>query len=472
MVAEIAETGKYNAKTQRRKDGRLKQKLCAFALRFSSVASVRPPFPFNETPMFEKTVLDNGIRIITEKVPSRIVSVGLWLDVGARDEEPGNNGCSHFAEHMLFKGTTRRSARQIAQELDMLGGMSNAFTSSETTSYYATVLDDQLERLVDLLADIFLASRFEEEEVARERDVILQEICMVEDTPDDRVHELFSNSIWGGHPLGQTVLGRKEVVAAMDAATLRGYVQRLYRPDRLVIAGAGNVDHADFCRLWRGYLGGLAPAPVAGPARERPAFLPPVRKVYRKALEQAHLVLGTYGLPIVAEERYSLYLLHILLGGNMSSRLFQEVREKAGLAYSIFSYLSSFTDSGYFGIYLGVDPAAVNRSMDLVTREIRALCRDGIEEGLLENARDYAKAGIFLSAESMETRMTRIARNELTFGRYLPFAEVAEGFDRVRSQDIAALAGRIFAKPLSAALLGPVKVKEVDWLPLDLLEKP
>lgn len=418
--------------------------------------------------MFAKTVLANGIRIITEKIPSRTVSVGLWLDVGARDEEPGNNGCSHFVEHMLFKGTSRRSARQIAQELDMLGGMSNAFTSSETTSYYATVLDDKLERLVDLLADIFLDSLFEEEEVARERDVILQEISMVEDTPDDRIHELFSSGIWGVHPLGQTVLGRKEVVAALDAAGLREHVRRFYRPDRLVIAGAGNVEHDVFCRLWNGYLGTLDPAAGAGPARECPVLLPPVRKVQRKTLEQAHLVLGTYGLPIVAEERYILYLLHILLGGNMSSRLFQEVREKAGLAYSIYSYLSSFTDSGYLGIYLGVDPAAVKRSVDLVAREIRALCRNGVEEELLANARDYAKAGVFLSAENMETRMTRIARNELTFGRHLPFAEVVEGFDRVRVEDVVALAGRIFARPLSAVLLGPVRAKEVDWSPLDL----
>lgn len=418
--------------------------------------------------MFEKTVLDNGIRIITEKIPSRTVSVGLWLDVGSRDEEPGNNGCSHFVEHMLFKGTTRRSARQIAQELDMLGGMSNAFTSSETTSYYATVLDDQLERLVDLLADTFLDSLFEEEEVVREREVILQEISMVEDTPDDRIHELFSAGIWGGHPLGQTVLGRREVVAAMDSATLREYVRRWYRPDRLVIAGAGNVEHGEFCRLWQGSLGNLAAAGGVAPARERPALLPPVRKVHRKALEQAHLVLGTYGLPLVAEERYSLYLLHILLGGNMSSRLFQEVREKEGLAYSIFSYLSSFTDSGFLGIYLGVDPAALNRSMELVAREIRALRRDGVDPGLLENAREYARAGIFLSAENMETRMTRIARNELTFGRNLPFAEIVAGFDRVRVEDIVALAGQLFARPLSATVLGPVKAKEVAWSLLDL----
>ena len=416
---------------------------------------------------YQKTVLDNGIRIITEKIPSRTVSAGIWVDVGARDEQPHNNGSAHFVEHMLFKGTSSRTAQEIAQELDTLGGMSNAFTSGETTSYYATVLDDQMERLIGLMGDIFLNSLFAEEEVVREREVVLQEISMVEDTPDDRIHELFTGNLWGEHPLGYTVLGRREVVAAMDSAGLREYMRREYTPERIVIAAAGNVDHGRFCHLWQKQMGDLA-GPNTGTRRQPPSPLAPVRKLHKKNLEQAHLVLGTYGLPLVAPERYTLYLLHVLLGGNMSSRLFQEVREKEGLAYSIYSYLSSFTDSGYLGVYLGVDPAVVNKAMALVAREIKGLRQSRVSEELLARAKDYAKAGIFLSAENMESRMTRIARNELTFGRYVSFDEVAAGFDQVRQEDIADLAARLFSQPLFATVLGPLKAKDIDWRPLDL----
>jgi predicted Zn-dependent peptidase len=416
---------------------------------------------------YQKTVLDNGIRIITEKISSRTVSAGIWVDVGARDEQPDNNGSAHFVEHMLFKGTPSRTAREIAQELDTLGGMSNAFTSGETTSYYATVLDDQLERLVGLMGDIFLNSLFEEEEVVREREVVLQEISMVEDTPDDRIHEMFTGNLWGEHPLGYTVLGRREVVAAMDSNGLREYMRRQYTPERIVIAASGNVEHEKFCRLWQQQMGALA-GPGTGLRRQPPTALAPVRKLYKKNLEQAHLVLGTYGLPIVAPDRYALYLLHVLLGGNMSSRLFQEVREKEGLAYSIYSYLSSFTDSGYLGVYLGVDPAVVNKAMAVVAREIKGLRQGRVSSDLLDRAKNYAKAGIYLSAENMESRMTRIARNELTFGRYIPFEEVAAGFDQVRQEDIGDLAGRLFSQPLFATVLGPLKAKDIDWRPLDL----
>ena len=417
--------------------------------------------------MYQKTVLDNGIRIVTEKIPSRTVSAGIWVDVGARDEQPHNNGSAHFVEHMLFKGTASRTAQDIAQEFDTLGGLSNAFTSGETTSYYATVLDDQVECLVGLMGDIFQHSLFEEEEVVREREVILQEISMGEDTPDDRIHEWFTGGLWGKHPLGYTVLGPREVVAAMDSVGLREYMRREYTPERIVIAASGNVHHEQFCRLWQEQVGGLLASNQAA-SRHLPPVLAPMRKLHKKNLEQAHLVLGTYGLSLVAPERYALYLLHVLLGGNMSSRLFQEVREKAGLAYSIYSYLSSFTDCGYLGVYLGVDPAVVNKAMALVAKEIKALRQVSVSVTKLSRAKDYAKAGIFLSAENMESRMTRIARNELTFGRYISFDEVAAGFDQVRPEDIADLATRLFNRPLSATVLGPLKTKDLDWCPLDL----
>jgi predicted Zn-dependent peptidase len=253
----------------------------------------------------------------------------------------------------------------------------------------------------------------------------------------------------------------------MDSAGLREYMRQEYTPERIVIAASGNVEHEQFCRLWQKQMGSLR-GPNKGNRRQPPSVLAPVRKLHKKNLEQAHLVLGTYGLPLVAPERYALYLLHVLLGGNMSSRLFQEVREKAGLAYSIYSYLSSFTDSGYLGVYLGVDPAVVNKAMALVAREIKALRQSTVSATKLSRAKDYAKAGIFLSAENMESRMTRIARNELTFGRYVSFDEVAEGFDQVRPEDIGELAALLFSRPLSATILGPLKAKDIDWRPLDL----
>ncbi|HIJ77712.1 MAG: insulinase family protein [Desulfobulbaceae bacterium] len=418
--------------------------------------------------MFQKTVLDNSIRIITEKNPSRTVSVGIWVDVGSRDEQEANNGCAHFVEHMLFKGTARRSATRIAQELDMLGGMSNAFTSSDTTCFYATVLDDKLYQLMDLLADLFLNSVFDQKEVEREREVVLQEISMVEDTPDDRVHEIFTSQIWGGHPLGHTVLGRREVVAAMDSGMLLDYVERFYTPDKIVIAAAGNLDHGEFCRFWQKALAEFTRSSHNRPQREKPQSLPSVRKVYKKPLEQLHMVLGSYGLPMVSAERYHLYLLNIMLGGNMSSRLFQEVRERHGLAYSVYSYVSSFIDSGYLGIYLGMDPGSANKALELIAREIASLRQGHISKEELANAKDYAKAGVFLAAENMESRMTRIARNELSFGRYIDFDEVVAGFDKVGLDDIVGMAEYVFAKPLFAAAIGPIRTADVAWQPLDM----
>ena len=418
----------------------------------------------NSTPglMHHKTVLDNGIRIVTEKVPSRTVSVGIWVDVGSRDEHSRDNGCAHFAEHMFFKGTPRRSAQQIARELDILGGMSNAFTSQENTCFYATVLDDRIGAVTDLLVDLFLDSSFAEDEIVREREVILQEISMVDDTPDDQVHEIFSGLLWGDHPLGQTVLGQREVVAGMDRNHILEYVESHYGPEKILIAASGNLDHDSFASLWQQKFS------RTGRRKNRPERIAPSRQEHRrqvitKPLEQVHMVLGTYGLPIAAEQRYILYLLNVILGGNMSSRLFQEIREKRGLAYSVYSYLASFSDSGNLGIYLGVDARTINQALALTGAELLKLADDAVSPDELKNAKDYAKAGIFLAAENMEARMTRLARNELYFNRYLPFEEIAQGIDRVRAEEIQELAGQHFSRPLTAAVIGPVGADDLDW---------
>jgi len=414
--------------------------------------------------MHQKTVFANGVRVVSEHIPhARTVCFGIWVDVGARDEHDLTNGCSHFVEHMLFKGTPGRSASQIAMELDVLGGMSNAFTSKDATCYYGMVLDSQLPRLVDLLADFFLNSLFADEEIERERLVIMQEISMVEDTPEEQVHELFEGLLWGHHPLGNTILGPMEVVSRMDRQKLLDHVNSFYTPDRIVFAAAGNVQHQEFCDLLAASFASLNRHNGTGRKRKEPQELPLTRKVFTKSLEQAHMTMGTYGMPVTSEERYKLMLLNILLGGNMSSRLFQEIREKRGLAYSVQSYLDAYADSGYLGIYLGVNPDNVNESLAVIRGELDKLSHRPVSDAELANAKDYARTGLFLAADNLEMRMTRIARNELYFGRNVDFDEVVAGLTKVTADDVRQLAARLFGRGMTTTVLGPVTDKDVQW---------
>ena len=420
--------------------------------------------------MYKKTVLDNGVRVITERIPhTRTVSVGLWVDVGARDEHDLNNGCAHFLEHMFFKGTHSRSAQMIAMELDVLGGTANAFTSNEQTCFFATVMDDRLSRYMELLSDLFLNSVFAEDEVERERQVILQEISMVEDTPDERIHELFSAQLWGRHPLANTVLGSREVVGSMNTRKLVDYVERYYRPEKILIAAAGNLDHKHFVELCNEKFPGIrADEGAAGATRVMPAEQSPLRKVYTRPLEQVHMILGTYGLPVDSDDRYKLALLNTILGGNMSSRLFQEIREKRGLAYSVYSYLVPFADSGYMGVYMGVDRETVNEAVSLSTVEIEKIATEPVTEEELMNAKDYTKVTLFLANENTEARMIRIARNEFYFNRYISFDNVVAGIDIVTIDEIMDLSARLFRdKDFFAAALGPLENGDIDWKSLN-----
>ena len=419
--------------------------------------------------MHHKTVLDNGVRIVTEKVAHcRTAAVGIWVDVGSRDEHNLNNGCAHFVEHMFFKGTAKRSAQQIAKDLDALGGTANAYTTRENTCFYATVLDSHLPQLVELFGDLFKNSLFSEEEVERERQVILQEFAMVEDTPDEQLHDLFVADLWGSHPLGYPVLGIREVVAAMDSANLHHYVEQAYTPGKIIVAAAGNIDHDSFVDLCQRYFADAGREAGSPLARQLPAEQEVSRKVYAKSLEQLHLVLGTYGLSLVSPDRYTLYLLNVLLGGNMSSRLFQEIREKRGLAYSIASDVSGYTDSGYLSISLGIEPRSANEVLELVGREVRRFGEELVGEEELANAREYIRAGLYLSADNMDARMTRLARNEFCFGRFVSLDEVADAFVRVTAEDIRALAANLFSRQLAGAAIGSVEENQIDWRRLDL----
>jgi predicted Zn-dependent peptidase len=391
--------------------------------------------------MFNKTVLPNGIRIITEALPhSKVVSAGVWIDVGSRDEHDLNSGSAHFVEHMLFKGTGKRSAQEIAREFDVLGGSANAFTSRENTCLHATVMDSNLPILVELFTDLLADSLFADEEIERERQVILQEINMVEDMPDDHIHDLFAELLWGKHPLGKTILGNHEIVAAMDSRKLSEYVQKYYTTDNIVVAAAGNVEHDAFVSLWQKAFDKFGQTADPALARNEPLLLPTSRKIY------------------------GYLLLNVLLGGNMSSRLFQEIREKRGLAYSVYSYIATYSDSGYLAIYLGVDRESVGESLALIDREISIFQDTAVSEKELANAKDFVKSGLFLSMENMESIMTRIARNEMYFGKYIPLVEVVDSIDRVTGEDLQRLSSKVFGRQeLTVAGLGPFEKAGIGW---------
>ncbi len=416
--------------------------------------------------MYLKTILPNGIRVVTERIPyMRSVSMGIWVTVGSRDETEKDNCTSHFIEHMIFKGTAKRTALQIAKELDAVGGMSNAFTSRENTCFHARVLDTHLDVIVDLLSDIFLNSLFDPVEIEKERQVILQEISMVEDTPDDHIHDLFNSIFWGNNSLGFPVLGTAENVMQINSNTVCEYLQKTYLPDKVVIAAAGNLDHDVFLDL---VVEAFCKVPGRNGVPER--VIPSVESrlaVYPKKLEQVHLILGTKSCSAVDDRRYACMLLNIILGGSMSSRLFQEIRERRGLAYTIYSFVSSYTDIGLFGVYAGVNKRNTVQTIELILREMRNIKKNSIDEAELASAKEHLKGGFLLTAENSDNRMTRMAKNEIHFGHFISYDELIAQIDAVTREDIVMLAQEYFSPyTLSLTALGPVSEQDI---PKDIL---
>ncbi|BBO69148.1 peptidase M16 [Desulfosarcina alkanivorans] len=393
----------------------------------------------NKKPTVNKTVLDNGVRIVSMRMPHvRSVSMGVWVHVGARDETDVESGLSHFIEHMIFKGTARRSAFQIAKEFDAIGGQTNAFTSMEHTCYHARVLDTQLSTMVDILSDIFLNSSFDGSEVERERPVIFQEIGMVEDTPEELVHEMMGPALWGTHPLGRSILGPRENILGFDSVAIKTFFKRLYQPDRIVIAIAGNVEHHRLVDMvapvFSTIAGGSGFAPRAVPAAGCGIALK------HRDLEQTHLCLGMNGVSVTDPRRFAASLLNTIFGGNMSSRLFQIIREERGLAYSIYSFLTSYTDTGMLGVCTAVDPKDIETSVDLIINEVRRLKRDPVPAEVLADAKEFTKGNLLMAAESPDNQMARLAQNEFYFGRTLPIQSVIDNIDAVTAPDLQALA--------------------------------
>ncbi len=407
------------------------------------------------TPLVTRDVLDTGLRLITETMPQvRSVTIGVWLMRGSRHEADDEGGIAHFVEHMLFKGTDTRSAEDIAQAIDSIGGQLDAFTAKEYASYYIKVLDEHLPLAVDLLSDIVMRPAFVAEEIGREKKVILEEIKMVEDTPDDLVHELFTQHFWDAHPLGRPILGSKESVESFTSGTLREYFTGAYAAPNMIVSAAGNLEHAQVRELVEKAFAAL-PHRAAPFVQDAPVVHPNVI-TRTKELEQSHLCLGTNSYPQRHDDRYVSYILNSLLGGSMSSRLFQNVREKRGLAYSVFSGLSAYRDAGNITIYAGCAADNVEEVIDLCVEELRGLKRSLVPDAELTRAKDHLKGSLMLSLENTASRMSHLARQEIYFDRHFGLDETLAGVQRVTARDIQRVACDLFANgSLAATVLGP-----------------
>ncbi len=399
--------------------------------------------PSLQVEFYRKEILPNGLTLLTEKIPHvQSASIGVWSKIGSRHEPDELAGISHFLEHMFFKGTKRRSAEEIARAIDSVGGTLDAFTTRENTCFYAQVLGEHLPLAVDLLSDLLLCSLLEETDLDKEKQVILQEIKMVEDTPDDLIHDLFAQSLWPHHPLGRSILGRLDSLARTGRSDLLSFIHDYYRPQHCIIAAAGNLEHEDLVQLLSNSFGewsGQGAALNTSSPQHRYS-----RWEDRRDLSQIHLCLGVDAIPYAHEDRYALYLLNCLLGGGMSSRLFQEVRERRGLVYSIYSYQASFHDSGLFAIYAGTGPEHYREVLSLVEEELLRMVEVPLSPEELRRGKDQLKGNLLLALESTNARMIRLAKMEIYFGQFFNLEEIIQGIEDITVKKVKDLAGRLF----------------------------
>ena len=381
--------------------------------------------------------------------------MGVWVDVGARDETPDENGLSHLIEHLIFKGTDKRSAFQIAKEFDAIGGQTNAFTTMENTCYHAKVIDTHLDTMAEILSDIFLNSRFDQEDIRREQPVILQEVGMVEDSPDEYIHILSGENFWGEHPLGRSILGNRQNILAFNAERLKTFFKKLYQPNRILISAAGNLEHDRLLDLIGPAFENIAPGkgfPDRVPPEVRAGLV-----LKQRDLEQVHICLGTRGLPTADPGRYALSLMNTILGGNMSSRLFQEIREQRGLAYTVYSFVSSHVDTGMFGAYAAVEPSNALETCRLLLEQLYRLKREKVSENELTGAKEFIKGNLYLASENGENQMVRLAQNELHFRRTVPLKTVIKQIEALTADHILELANTLLEdNTLSLTMLGQV----------------
>lgn len=412
--------------------------------------------------MYQKFVLPNGVRIITEEIEHvKSVSIGLWVGAGSRDERDGYEGISHFIEHMFFKGTEKRTARDLAESLETVGGQLNAFTTKEYTCFYAKVLDDDLDLAIDVLSDMFFASKFDAKEIEKEKKVVIEEIKMYEDSPDELIHDLFSENVWNDHPLGKPILGTEESIRALNKEKVLHYIDQHYAPGNLVIAVAGKIKHEDILQklvpLYGDFQRGGRRVLEGTPAGQT------VQKYITKDTEQMHIVMGVPGLGQDDDDIYPMHVINNILGGGLSSRLFQEVREQRGLAYSVYSYHSTYVDTGLFAIYAGTSPANTQEVIECIFAEIEDMKQKGITENELQRTVAQIKGSLYLGLESVNSRMSRLGKTELTYNRVLTPEEVVAKLEKVTLEDVNQVMRRLWQKDkLSIVMMGP-EGHEVDF---------
>jgi predicted Zn-dependent peptidase len=409
--------------------------------------------------------LRNGIRLVTERMPDvRSVALGFWVDVGSRDERSELAGVSHFLEHLLFKGTEERTARQIAESVEAVGGEMNAFTTKEYTAFYTRLLDEDLDLGLDILCDIISAPAFRPDEIEAERQVILEEILMHEDEPSELVHDLFTEALFPGHPLGREVLGTAETISALSRDTIAGHFQAHYRPPNLVLAAAGNLHHD---AIADGLERRMSPTPGQRLARGGEALAPPRPQVVStRATEQANVVVGMRALSRGDDDRFALSVLNQVLGGGMSSRLFQEIREQRGLVYAVYSYRSAYFENGALAVYAGTAPSRTPEVLQLIGDELDRLLQDGVTDHELALAKGHLKGSLALALEDSGGRMNRIGRSELVHGEVLTVTELVERTDVVTREDVQRVAQRVLANERVVALVGPFEEEALTEMAL------
>ena len=426
-------------------------------------ASRERPLSEKASIMYRKTILKNGVRILSERLEHlRSVSLGIWINIGSRDEMSSENGVSHFIEHMSFKGTRNRSGIEIAKDLDAIGGLSNAFTGKETTCFHGRVLAKHFGLLAEILSDIFLNPTFNPIDMEREREVIFQEINMTEDSPDENLHMLFNRLFWAEHPIGRSILGTGETVSAINKEVALNYIKKSYTPENILVVAAGDVDHQEMVSYFEPVFESAPGESGLNSARSAPLSNGGL-SVHSKELEQVHVCLGGEAPSQVAEKRFPCAILNTIFGGNMSSRLFQEIREKRGLAYSVYSFLSTYIDAGLLGIYAATEQRNLNQVLETIRNEIRKLCEGELTQSDLAAAKEHLTGGIYLSSESADNRMMRLAKNEFVFGRYVDYEELVSSLEQVTIDEVVETANDTFRmSKISFAALGPLKDEDLD----------
>ncbi len=410
---------------------------------------------------YRKTVLDNGVRVITERVDHvRSAALGVWVGVGSSHEEAPIRGISHLIEHMLFKGTPARSARQIAETMDSVGGNLNAFTDKEVTCYHGRVVDAHVPLAFEVLCDMFRNAKFDAADLRNEQQVILEEIRMYDDSPDEVSQDLFLRSVWAGSSLGEPTIGYADTVSGITRESIVAYMQKRYTPDRVVVTAAGNVEHDAFVDLVRTFLGGMT-GTFDGTEPPTPVFRATVGGK-NKDCEQVYVLVGAEGASASDERRYALSVLDAILGGGMASRLFQEIREKRGLVYSVYSSHNAYRSGGIFSISASTGPKNAQEVVSLIRAELARMAEEGVSADELYRAKEHIKGGMLLSLESTSTRMIRLGRSELNIGQYIPTAEVTARIDAVTKEQVDEEARRLFApQRLALTVLGPVDVQRI-----------